>query len=228
MVLEIIYSMYTLAGLAALGKQLHEYLSQRYPDTPVMTATLNRLNLSIEIATKAVGVVTPHPLTRTIRTADRDRDNIYISLKDLVVKGTRRKQQAYQSACKALQPIFEKNNLQLYDLSYADETIAIDSLLNDLAEPAAAAHLATIHAAEWTQELKDANIAFEELYRQRSEDMADDDTPTDKVAVMGLKDSMEMVRYAVASLKSIEEPGIDETIQAVNQYIKQANAIARR
>lgn len=51
--------------------------------------------------------------------------------------------------------------MKIYRFAYSEETAAIDSLLNDLGDPKKLAHLETINAVGWVQELDRDNQAFE-------------------------------------------------------------------
>lgn len=228
MIINIIYSVYSLGNLNALAKLIEEYLAQKFPDTPLIAATLNPLRISMAVATKAIGSSIKSPLTVEIEKADRERDNIYASLRDLVVRGVQRQKTDYRAACMALSLIFEKNNLQLYALPYQDETSAIESLLADLDNDEAKANLETIKATEWVAELDAANKYFVEIYTQRAGERAADDTLPDKTAILRLYNSLDLVCNALVALYAMEEPGANEAIAQVNQFIKEANRAAHR
>lgn len=226
--IKILFSYYSLGGLVALAGRFYNLLTTRFVENPMVASIVEGLGQSIEIATKSIGVATKQPKTKIRRQADRIRDKQYIAFKGLVMAGTYRKNAAYQTACKALAHIFEKNNLTLYNLGDEEETAAINSLLHDLNEEPAKTHLATINAEEWALELEQANGDFVAASESRSSDMAADDTLTDQKAFAKLEVSMKLVCNVLDSHLGFGQPAdIQDIVNIANQYISEANASAK-
>jgi hypothetical protein len=117
----------------------------------------------------------------------------------------------------------------LYHLGYNEETAAIKSLVTDLDNEKARAHLSTIHALELMHELDDANNDFVATTKNRSKKRVDDNIPTNMVAFQQLKGSLGLVCSALDAMLAMNQPeGIQETVAVGNQYIKEAHAAARQ
>jgi len=229
MIKEIYYSYFTLARLHALVKKIKELLAAKFPDHPMIATALAPFESQLAVALQAIGSSTKHALTKEVRLADSDRDDSYISMKDHVKAGLRRKNNSYREACEALWTVFEKNNTQLYRAADDDETAAIDSLVADLNKPQYQSHLATINAVDWLAELVRDNIKFTELSELRSADRSADDTVDDTKSFASLKQSTELLMNVLNSLYLMNEPsGIQEAVEKINQYIIEANSAAKQ
>lgn len=140
-----------------------------------------------------------------------------------------RQNEPYRLACEALMGIFEQNNLSLYRLGHSEETSAIESLLDDLNMPENLAHLETVGAVAWKEELERDNQAFIDVVRQRSASRSDDDTLTDSEAFKQLKTTLDLTEDILNALYSMNDPeGIRGAVDEINQYIREANAVAKQ
>ncbi|MGQ7868305.1 DUF6261 family protein [Sunxiuqinia sp. sy24] len=229
MILKILYSYFSLAHLVSLSQRMIQLLTDRFPDHPMISSLLATIRLKQEMAVQAVGSSSWQALTSLIRKADQRRDNSYRSLRDHVAAGLLRENEEYRLACESLWPLFEKNGLRLYHASYAEETAAITSLLKDLNDQAMQTHLVTIHAVEWITELHRDNQAFVNLSQERTAARSTDDTVTDKEAFDQLKTSLDLLCNMLNALNALNEPvGIRETVEELDQAIREATASARQ
>lgn len=225
---HIVFYLYSLRGLVALASKFQLLLTTRFIDNPMVSAVLGVLDQSVEVATKAIGSATKQPLTKTVRQADKVRDDQYKALKSLIINGTRRNNAAYREACLDLAYIIEKNNPMLYVLGDKEETAAITSLLHDLDEEPAKTRIAAINAEEWVAELVQANQDFVAASEGRSGVIAADDTLTDRKAFKNLEKSMKLVCNMLDSHLGYGQPAdIQDIVNIANQYIREANASAR-
>ncbi len=226
--LKIVYSCFTLGRLTTLASKIKNHLSTKFPDHPMVISLVGKLNLAIQVGLQSLGSTTKQGLTKLIRQADSFRDDSYTSLRDHVKAGLSRHNAAYQEACKALWAVFEKNGLRLYNLGDEEESSAIDSLLRDLGTTEMQAHLTTINAVEWLNELAADNQTFVDLCGQRSSVRANDNTVQDNVAFMKVKSSLELMRSTMETLAEFDSVEGLEVVQAeVNQFITEANAAAK-
>lgn len=229
MLIKILYSYFTLGNLTALAEKARLYLVQKFPGHPMFTPILEQLQGSVETAWQAIGSSTKQALTGDVRLADKRRDRSYRSLRDHIQAGMLRQNETYRAACQALWPVFEKNDLMLYNLADGDETTAIDSLVKDLSGQVEQAYLATANAVEWLQEVKSDNENFVSATQQRSAQRTADTTLRDEQAAKQLQKSMELLCSALETLVGIGSPeGIGDAVKEVNQYIKEANTSARQ
>lgn len=228
MLTKIIYSYFSLGNLTALAKKIHLYLAAKFPDHSMITTVLVNLKNSLNTSVQAAGSSTKQTLTKSVRDADKKRDNSYISLKDHIHAGLRRENETYRLACEALWAVFEKNGTQLYNMPDGSESTAIDSLLRDLDQSKAVGYLETVNAVEWLQELDRDNENFIAISQQRSSERSVDETETDDIAMDQLRISLELVSNVMSALLAMNDPkGIQEAVNEVNQYIREANASAK-
>ncbi len=229
MLVKILYSYFRLAGLIALAQKIRSLLIARFPDHPMIASALSLLDAKLALAVQAIGSSNKQPLTQTVRAADKKRDNSFRSLRDHVQAGLLRENDSYRMACEALWPEFEKNGLLLYKEPYDDQSAAMDSLMKDLGKPENQVHLETIHAVEWKDEVERDIQAFLDVSKQRSMVRSADDTVVDEAAFKGLKIPLELLNNVLNSLYAMSEPeGIQEVVNEVNQYIREANTSAKR
>ena len=228
MLIKIIYSYFSLGNLTALAKKVHLYLAAKFPDQPMIATVLANLQSSLDTSLQSVGSSTKQPLTKSVRDADKKRDNSYVSFRDHIQAGLRRENEPYRMACEALWVALEKNGTQLYKLPDGDQSTAISSLLHDLDNSQAIGHLETVHAVKWVQELDRDNQNFIAVSQQRSSERSVDATETDDIALGQLRISLELVSNVMLALLAMNDlPGIQEAVNEVNQYIREANASAR-
>ncbi|WP_163323461.1 DUF6261 family protein [Draconibacterium mangrovi] len=226
---KIIFSYFTLAALTALVQKIVALLTAKLPENAMVISLLNRIQPQIETALQAIGSSRKTPLTQTVTAADLRRDNTFRSLRDTIKAGLRRQNEAYRSACEALWPEFEKNNLELYYLARDKQTAATESLLADLRKPENAPHLATTHTADWVTELYNDNQAYVTASAQRSAERSSDDTLRDAEAFKALKTTLELLQNILNTMQAMQDPrGIDEVVAEVSQYIAEANAAAKQ
>jgi hypothetical protein len=228
MLIKILYSYFTLANLTALAEKIRLYLVSKFPGHPMIEAVMAALQSSMDVSLKSVGSSTKQPMTKALRDADKKRDNSYLSLRDHIDAGLRRENEVYRTACEGLWPVFEKNDLQLYNFGDGDETTAINSLLKDLDNNQDIARLEATNSVEWLQELDLDNKNFVAISQQRSSERSVDITETDKAAMKQIQASLELVCSALAALQGTNGPeGIQDAANEINQYIKEANASAK-
>ncbi len=228
MISKILYAYFTLGRLSTLATKLKTNLSTQFPEQAIIVSLVGKMDVSIQVALQALGSSTKQGLTKTIRQADSFRDDSYVSLRNHIKAGLSRHNEAYQAACKALWPVFEKNGLRLFKFGDEEETSAIESLLLDLATAEMQGHLATINAVEWLGELNTDNQSFVNLSLQRSQNRVDDDTLQDSVAFRKLKASLELLRSTMETLSELDSiAGLDETMAQLNQLVSEANAAAK-
>lgn len=225
---KIRYSYFTLAALTALVQKIVTLLSSKLPENQMVATLLVKFQPQIEKALQAIGSTSKQTLTEIVTAADLRRDNSYRSLRDTIKAGLNRQNEAYRTACEALWPEFEKNNLKLYYLPRDTETSAINSLLADLYRPKNAAHLATTHTTDWVTELDNDNQAYAAASAQRSAARSADDTIRDSQAFKDLRTSLELLENILNTMQAMADPeGIDEVVAEVSQYIAEANAAAK-
>ena len=227
MLLKIIYSYFSLMNLAALSNKLRNLLAEKFPDQAIIISLLRKMDQAQQTALQAIGSSTKQALTATVRSADTIRDNSFISLRTHVYAGLRREHKGYREACETLWPLFEKNNIKLYNLADGEETAAIGSLLKDLKAGDFPAHLATVNATEWLDELERDNIAFVAVQQQRAAKRGSDNTVVDEEAFKQLKAALELIGSAIDSLQLLELDGVKAVAAEINEYIREANANAR-
>ncbi|WP_163718224.1 DUF6261 family protein [Mangrovibacterium lignilyticum] len=227
MLLKIIYSLYSLMNLSALARKVRNLLSTAFPTDPIVISLLAKIDVAQAVAVQAIGSSTKQNSTAMVRSADTSRDNSYVSLRNHVSAGLRRENADYRAACEALWPLFEKNDTTLYYFPDGEETQAIESLLTELKAGDGPAHLATVNATEWLDELDRDNQAFVAAQQQRAANRSTDTTVTDAEALKQLEAALNLMNSVMDSLSMMEAAGVQAVATELNEYIAEANANAR-
>lgn len=217
---RIPYTYISLPGLLTMTERTLAILNERHPGEPFFVRTIEKLESGKTLATKAMGSTNKALTTKNVTQADNDRDNSAESLKNHIRAGLKRNNKAYREACERLYAIFEKNNLNLTRLPYAEQTGALNSLLSDLSTPQAVTDLATVNTTEWVQELRTDQESFEEAIKARGEERAVDDTPTDTVALGALITALKSIFKVLDVAEENEQvEKVSETITLLNELI---------
>ena len=228
MVIQILFSYFSLANLVALAQKIRNLLVAKFPEQPLVITLQTSLDTAIATALQAIGSTTRQSTTILVRSADKVRDDSYQSLRHHIEAGLKRQNEVYRAACEALVPDFEKNDILLYRMPDGEETAAIDSLIRDLSTTEKQAHLETIHATEWLAELDRDNKAFVSKSMQRSETRSANDTLADEKAFLQLQTALKLACSIIDSLQLTD--GLTEApavMDEANQHIAEANASAK-
>ncbi len=226
---KIVYSVYNLARLLSLAQLIKDHYAEKFPTNPLMLALISKLDAAIAVAAKAVKSSTKSTLTKEVQQADLDRDDSYISFRNHVKSGLRRKNEAYRTACEAIWVLLEKNGTSLYKLSNDEETGVITSLMNDLNTDEIKAHLETVHATEWLAELGRDNATFISKRKERADTRSEDDTQLDEEAFLQLRAMLDLAGSTLDTMLTLDNvEGLEAAIESSNQYIREANAAARQ
>ncbi|WP_109831597.1 DUF6261 family protein [Reichenbachiella versicolor] len=224
---NIPYSTYPLGGLTTLAENLTKKATTHHPDDPMITASVNKVASAIELGREAIGSGMGSLKTKSLAEADNMRDLCYRSLRDYVKSGLMRESnKPYQKAAEKVWQVFKNNNTQLAKLPYREESAAIKSLLADI--EAVRDEVAVLNGTEWVEELKSANLAFEAVLEDRTDESATTDVTTDRAAAVELTNALKVFVSTIDSLSAFGQPsGIEDTVVELNQIIKEANTAAK-
>jgi hypothetical protein len=226
---KISYSYFTLASLTALAQKITALLIAKLADNQMIAVVIARLQPEIETALQAIGSSIKQPLTEKVTQADLRRDFSFRSLRDHIRAGMLRQNEAYSEACQALWLEIEKNGTQLDRFARDIETVAIESLLNDLLKPEYEAYVKTTKISGWLEELNADNKAFVATSTQRSAARSSDDTLHDAEAFKAMKKSLDILEGMLTSLLAVNTPDdIEQIVAELSQYINEANTAAKQ
>jgi hypothetical protein len=105
-------------------------------------------------------------LTAKIDEADRARDEIFYGLRESVVAATRHFTPAMREAAGRLMIVFDTYG-NVAARNYAEQTAAVQNLLEELTSPGRVADMETLGLEGWIQELDRRNVAMAGLLRSR-------------------------------------------------------------
>ncbi|MDX2302709.1 MAG: DUF6261 family protein [Microscillaceae bacterium] len=229
MIRSISYSLYSLKSLYDLARQIQQTVQAAHPEHPMLRPFLDALQKTLEKTLTAIGKNMGSTLTTAIKEADSKRDDAFVSLRDHVQAGLRRLNPTYREAADKINRVFEQNNPRLYVFAYAEQSAALTRLISDLENPIHKTALETLHAWEWSMELKAAQQNFEQVYTQRVEESAGKDKMTEAEAKKELTTALQILIQTLGVLEATASPeGILETVKQLNVLIEQAQATARR
>ena len=215
--------------MANLAKQIYETVQESHANHPMLAPFLDSLQQAYQKGLDAVGENKGSALTAEIKASDADRDIAYVSLRNHIKAGLNRPNETYSLAAQKIYRVFEQNNLKLYDFRYTEQSVALTRLFSDLENPENQEALKILHALEWLKELKEAQVKFDELYVQRSQEDANNQKTTDAEAKKAISTALQFLLQSLGVLEAIGEPeSILDTVNRVNVIIDKEQAAARR
>jgi hypothetical protein len=138
--------------------------------TPKIDAGINQL-------ANALGIEKGSPFTERQMKADNERDKQYIGARNFIEALVPHPDPAIAQAAQLLDGLFEARDKSLYGFGYAAETSQLNNLLKDLESDAAENAIATINAGIWIDLLKQNQLEFEKVYKEKVDTESSDDSP---------------------------------------------------
>lgn len=226
---KIPYYLLGLKGLLTLSHRILELLKSRHPGEVFIQSSVEKLEAAHDYGAQVVGASRKAYATKTVTTADDDRDDSYESLKQLVRAGLKRSNPDFREKCARLYAILEKNDIGLARLPYDQETAALHALFRDMDKAEAQADLAAINALAWYTELKTNQIEFEAAVQERGAERAELDVPTSREAI---KELIPVLKHLFKVMDVAEEGehfgNVSETVVRLNALINEVVLAYRR
>ncbi|RRD59394.1 DUF6261 family protein [Tannerella forsythia] len=220
--------------------------------TELSTKVLGNLsNRTIEIVSPAYqsGVLQSHPLVDTLIATNKSYQtvvikNTYSGLGDPVAQADLLRDKAYRSlrrmlqgmagfkdtprgkAAAALLTVFEETG-DIYGLSYADENVVMQTLINRLDEAVNQGHLSTVVAKDEYDALKQAQAAFEAISAEQTDaNSALRQKPSASGARRALHLALRDVFSLVSAMKNL--PEWSDLYHDLDELIKEARQSNRK
>lgn len=168
-----------------------------------------------------------NPFTQTMISTDRSRDDRFIGFKAYVAACKYRKNKNWLIAAEELERLIDRYGGELYKMSYAEESAALDNLIADLQTAPFKKAIRTIQANDWQDEMIEEHEAFKALNQKRNE-TEDPNTETigdtRKPAIRALRSLLSMIRLQE---EAMDNPALSDLVAQLNKHISKSMASAR-
>lgn len=164
-----------------------------------------------------------------LKKLDKLRDNAFRALRDVIEGCARRLNDDFNLHANKLKAIFETHGWTLYDDPYAVESSKLNSLIKDLETADSQASLQILGYIAWFNELKEAQLNFEDAFQNK----ANDDSKKDFVASTEVRPNIienldELLVQVKTEAKYSETPeNYKELVDSLNVIIEESVNPAR-
>ncbi len=215
------------AELVSLAKRIGREVRQHCLGKLIDKA-LDRIEDLIVKLEQAMGKDLSSEFTAMLDQKDQARDAAFILLRDLVALMSKRiSQPALAQAGQLLDAIFEERDTTLYTLGYTGQTAALELLFQDLDKPEAQQALEKLDALSWYDELKAAQLSFEETMHEKAKVDAGENPPLLKQSKTELGIELNDLIVHIRFCARLEEAGYAELAAVLDQHITDMHSEAR-
>ena len=221
MINKVYFSSLNLNKLIKLAERSNNILEINHSDNLLIISVVENVNAIVSKAQAALGSGLVKNLTTEVFQKDTFRDETFKGLRMLIDAGLKRHARPdFQKACARLAKIFDSHGKNLYRWSYEEQTKALKALFKDLEQERAEQDLKMIGGADWLEELKHDQEAFDEVFLRHKKQREDEEKSADREVWLELKPALEnlyTVLNALATTDQVED--LEETIDQINTEI---------
>jgi hypothetical protein len=135
---------------------------------------VNNIEANIGELDKVFVIASKNGNTDALEIADARRDDAVIGIRTVAVGFERSHQENIRTAAKTILALMDKFGTGIAAFGHIAETNAITSIVKEFETVQQATDAAnTLNISEWVQELKLANLSFNEIFIVRNKDLAD-------------------------------------------------------
>ncbi|RUT79190.1 DUF6261 family protein [Ancylomarina longa] len=168
-----------------------------------------------------------NPFTQLLIEADQHRDDRFIGLKSYIGACKYRKEEAYPGASEELERLIARVGTDLYKMPFAEESAALDTLIDELQSEQYAKAIRTIRAKEWIDQLVESQEVYKNLIQQRIElPNTNTDTIGDTRKPL-IRANRSLLLMISLQEQASENPAITELIDQLNNHISKSMSSAR-
>ncbi|MCA9211864.1 MAG: hypothetical protein KDB27_02270 [Planctomycetales bacterium] len=161
--------------------------------------------------------------TGELATHDAARDEAFVALRDYAKAISGRPSASLSQAGSLITRLIETRGVSLHRLGYAQQSAALNELLDDLSTPESQQAIETIHAEEWIDELRESHHAFEATFQEKVNAESQDDLPQVKPVRKAVSDRLSTLVSSLNALQEISIGSENETV--VNQLAANVDEI---
>jgi hypothetical protein len=168
-----------------------------------------------------------NPFTQALIAADQKRDDRFIGFKEYVAACKYRKNKNWHTAAEELERLIDRYGNDLYKMSFAEESAALDNMIADLQTDPFKKAVRTIQAKDWQDEMTEEHQAYKALSQERNESsnpntntIGDSRKPTIR-AIKSLLSMIDLQEQATGN------PVLSDLIEQLNNHISKSMSNAR-
>ncbi|WP_109831300.1 DUF6261 family protein [Reichenbachiella versicolor] len=194
---------------------------------PFVLKIVDLLELDLEALQQALVAVRLNQLVSELSKLDALRDDLFIGFRDLVDANKRRRSEVIQEAYNKVWPVIEQAGTGLYRLGYTEQSGKLSALFNELDEEQYQPAMTTMNVKEIYEELKQAQVEFNNLYNERLEADQLADYPTLSEAKSGIAPHLNALISTFDILQSTTDGEFEELITQIDGITSSVMTVAK-
>lgn len=167
--------------------------------------------------------------TKVMRKADKQRNEVLVALRGILSAYSRSPVKEQAAAGASLLSQMQKYGKSIQKLPLREKSATINNLLQDLQKGTPQQEMRMLGLAEWSGVLKSANIAFEQVYVERSNDQAEIEVGKVKLCRTDAQKAFDLLCKTINSLAFIDGPQAYKSItDKIDNEVSKAISEAKR
>lgn len=227
MILPLKFSLLLPAELAEASRNYRALFAETESPDPFVEKVTAQMIIGENQINEALAAIRVNSQIVLLQNLDAARDDLYIALKNGIDIARRRKGEALLQAHALLWPVIEKLGVDLYTLSYSEESGKLVALFEILDRAEYQAALQAVNVSDIYAELKEAQAEFAAVYSQRLEEDARKNYPTLQEAKQSV---IPMIQAFLSVMQVLERttPAISAAlVSKVNEITSNYTALGR-
>ena len=219
-------SYYNTAEVGTLARNILAKAQSLDPAHAAVTALTTSLSTAYQTLLSSRTRTKSNTQTELLTEADRERDLAFRSFYNYVEAGITRRNTAYRTACLAIMEHIELFDRNLINFGYAEQSMELTRFFTEMEKEAA--HLTTIGATEWLNELKAAETAFlAQQGRKRAEETAKNVLVPIKEAREQVLNQLVTLVHILNGLEVVQTEGIAALNNEIDEVIEEVETPAK-
>ena len=222
--IQTLRTSYLLTGeLKITGQRLADIVMETLSDESFFQGLGNLIQKDVDLLERATARSRGNAFTARLAEADEARDEAFVAFRDYAKAISGRRSDTLANAGAFLFSLIEVRGVSLHRLGYAQQSAAMNELLDDLNTPEAVAAIEVIGGQAWFDELRETHEAFEETYQEKVAVESQEDIPQTHTIRKNLSANLETLLSALEALSQIWDGTAKEA--KINQLIAQVDEI---
>jgi hypothetical protein len=196
-------------------------------EDPYLTAVIEEIEKDNSLLQKIVIHDRKSPYTISLREKDHFRGQMYLGLLEYASGLSRNKLEKKANAGHLILDIINARGTNIKNLSYKKESILIESVLAEFDTPKATKAIAIINAETLVEDLRQAQIEFEEIYVKKAETETTETLPTISSLKKEINPKLYALLYYVFMNSKFKPEIFGPILEQVNEIIEDTMTIVK-
>lgn len=191
----------------------------------VLANRIAKTNDAADYLTEALNETLSSVYAKRVQQADLERDDAFQAFKYGALSASYRSDLSIKKAGETLVEIVRKQGFSLYNLGYIAQTEAMRTLMSELEQCRGEVMITGI--ADLLEEMLDANDRFNQIYHEKLDENASQETPQ---IVIGKGELSKQITLFLNHVELLEEDhlgGVSELVEKINAMIQEMMEQAR-